>query len=342
VRNLARLWSRLDRAGRAALAVLIALAGVGLAAPILANDQPFLVIDHGSLYLPALRFVPATDFDSAMPPIRADFHSSALSHTLKSHNAIVIWAPDPHGPDSVIWRAGPAPAPPSLRNPLGTDPASRDVLAQLLYGIRLLIVFGVTLAAAAAALGIIIGAVQGYYGSKIDLFGQRLIEIWNGLPVLMLLILAASIAGRSLFTLFAAMLALTWTNLIPVIRAEFLRARRLDHVRAARALGLSDWTIIRRHILPNATASLFAYLPFTFGGSIGLLASLDFLGLGPHLAGASLGALAAEARNHLGAPWLALTAIFALAALLIPSAILGISLRDALDPRHIPAPRRGD
>lgn len=328
------LWRRLDRTGRVAVAILATLAAMGLAAPILANNQPLLVIDHGGFYLPALRFVPATAFNPGMPPIRADFHAPALLRLLRSQDAIIVWPPDPHGPGSIVWTANQAPAPPSLRDPLGTDPFGRDVLAEVLYGLRMLIVFGGVLTGAAAALGIAVGAVQGYYGGNIDLLGQRLIEIWNGLPVLMLLILAASIAARTLATLFVAMLALTWTGLIPVVRAEFLRARRLHHVRAARALGLSDWTIIHRHILPNATAPLFAYLPFTFAGSIVLLSSLDFLGLGPHLAGASFGALAAEARDHLDAPWLAVTAISGLAALLIPSALLGISLRDALDPRH--------
>ncbi len=330
------LWSRLDRSGRLAFWLLACLALLGALAPLLANAQPLLVRVHGHISLPALNIAPTSRFDPAMPAIRADFHDPALRHILQTQHALILWAPDPHGPDSLVWHANQAPAPPSLTNPLGTDAADHDVLAGLLYSLRFLFLAGLGLTLSAAAIGTIIGAIQGYYGGLTDLVGQRIVEIWNALPVLFLLIALASLLGHSLMTLLIAMLALSWTTLIPAIRAETLRARRLDHVRAAYALGLPDHRIILRHILPNASAALLANLPFSFAGAISLLASLSFLHLGPSQGAAALGALAAQARNHLDAPWLAITAIIGLALILIPSVLLGISLRQALDPRHRP------
>ena len=333
---LTRLWSKLDRAGRVAFLLLTALAVLGMLAPLLANRQPLLVLDHGKLSLPALRFTPASRFDPTLPAIRADFHDPTLRQILKSQHALLIWAPDPHGPTSLVWRARHAPAPPGWTTPLGTDATDHDVLAGLLYSLRFLFLAGLVLTLSTAAIGTILGALQGYYGGWSDLIGQRIVEIWNALPVLFLLIALASLLGHSLIALFIAMLALNWTSLIPAIRAETLRARRLDHVRAARALGLPDRLILLRHILPNASAALFANLPFSFAGSIALLASLSFLHLGPSQGSAALGALAAQARDHLNAPWLAATAIIGLAAILIPSVLLGMSLRNALDPNHPP------
>jgi microcin C transport system permease protein len=328
------LWSRLDRSGRFALLLLASLALLGILAPLLANAQPLLVLDHGEITLPALSFTPASRFDPLMPAIRADFHDPTLRHALQTQHALILWAPDPHGPNGLVWHAHQAPAPPSWTTPLGTDAADHDVLAGLLYSLRFLFLGGLGLTLSAAAIGTSIGALQGYYGGLPDLIGQRLVEIWNALPVLFLLIALASLLGHSLITLFIAMLALSWTTLIPAIRAETLRARRLDYVRAAYALGLPDHRIILRHILPNASAALLANLPFSFAGAISLLASLSFLHLGPSQGAAALGAFAAQARNHLDAPWLAITAIIGLALILIPSVLLGISLRQALDPRH--------
>ncbi len=330
----AHLWSKLDRSGRTALLVLTALALLGLLAPLLANRQPLLVLDHGTLSLPALGFTPASRFDPTLPAIRANFHDPALRHILTAQHALLIWAPDPHGPTSLVWRAHRAPASPGWTIPLGTDASDHDVLAGLLYSLRFLFLAGLLLTLSTAALGTALGALQGYYGGWPDLIGQRIVEIWNALPVLFLLIALASLLGHSLLALFIAMLALNWTSLIPAIRAETLRARRLDHVRAARALGLPDHLILLRHILPNASAVLFANLPFSFAGSISLLASLSFLNLGPGQGATSLGALAAQARDHPNAPWLAATAIIGLAAILLPSVLLGMALRNALDPNH--------
>lgn len=325
---------RLSRAGRLAAATLLLLSALALLAPLLANDAPLLVIWRGHLIIPALQTVSATRFLPESPPIAADYHDPVLRAAIRAHGTI-IWPPDPHGPFKPAWSAGPAPAPPSATTPLGTDPAGRDVLAEFLYGLRGALTFGAATAAAAGLLGAIAGSLQGYFGGLTDLLGQRLIEIWNFLPALFLLIVLATTIGTSLPLLFALVVALSWTGLVPSVRAAALRSRRLEHVRAARALGLPPATILRRHILPDATAPIAAFLPFTAAGTITLLATLAFLGFAPTGTDAGLlGRLAAEARTHLEAPWLVATAILGLFLPLAALAALGADLRAQADPHR--------
>lgn len=323
---------KLSRSGRLAAATLALLSALALLAPLLANDAPLLVVWRGQVIVPPIRTVSARRFLPNAPPIAADYHDPAIRAAIRAHGTM-IWPPDPHGPFTPSWSAGPAPAPPTAADPLGTDPAGRDILAEFLYGLRGALAFGAATAAAAGLLGTIAGSLQGYLGGLTDLLGQRLIEIWNFLPALFLLIVLAATIGTSLPVLFALVVALSWTGLVPAVRAAALRSRRLDHVRAARALGLAPATILRRHVIPDATAPLAAFLPFTAAGTISLLASLAFLGFAPAGTDAVLlGRLAAEARTHLDAPWLIVTAILGLFLPLAALAALGADLRTRADP----------
>ena len=227
----------------------------------------------------------------------------------------------------------PAPAPPSWRNWLGTDDQARDVLARVIYGVRLSVLFGFTLTLVSSVVGIAAGAVQGFYGGLIDLLFQRFIEIWSGMPQLYMLIILGSIVTPGFWVLLGFLLAFSWMNLTGVVRAEFLRGRNLDYVRAARALGVRDGAIMRRHILPNALVAVMSFLPFTLSGSVTVLASLDFLGFGLPPGSPSLGELVSQGKNNLQAPWLAATGFVVLGGLLTLLIFIGEAVRDAFDPR---------
>jgi microcin C transport system permease protein len=224
-----------------------------------------------------------------------------------------------------------------MRNLLGTDDQARDVLARVIYGLRLSVLFGFSLTAVTSVVGIIAGAVQGYYGGLMDLLFQRFIEVWNGMPELYLLIILASIITPSFWVLLIFLLLFRWMNLTGLVRAEFLRGRNLEYVRAARALGVSDITVMRRHILPNAMVATLTYLPFILSGSVTLLSTLDFLGFGLPPGSPSLGELVAQARGNLQAPWLGFTAFFVLGGVLTLLIFVGEAVRDAFDPRRLPA-----
>ncbi|MBF3094114.1 ABC transporter permease, partial [Pseudomonas aeruginosa] len=227
----------------------------------------------------------------------------------------------------------PAPAPPSAENWLGTDDQGRDVLARVIYGLRLSILFALGLTLASSLLGICAGAVQGYYGGWIDLFGQRFIEVWSGLPMLYLLIILASLVQPGVGWLLAIMLLFSWTSLVDVVRAEFLRGRHLEYVKAARTLGLGDAGVMFRHILPNAMVATLTFLPFLLCGAVTTLTALDFLGFGLPPGSPSLGELVGQGRDNLQAPWLGLTVFVVLATLLSLLVFIGEAVRDAFDPR---------
>ncbi|WP_033937079.1 ABC transporter permease, partial [Pseudomonas aeruginosa] len=229
--------------------------------------------------------------------------------------------------------ARPAPAPPSAENWLGTDDQGRDVLARVIYGLRLSILFALGLTLASSLLGICAGAVQGYYGGWIDLFGQRFIEVWSGLPMLYLLIILASLVQPGVGWLLAIMLLFSWTSLVDVVRAEFLRGRHLEYVKAARTLGLGDAGVMFRHILPNAMVATLTFLPFLLCGAVTTLTALDFLGFGLPPGSPSLGELVGQGRDNLQAPWLGLTVFVVLATLLSLLVFIGEAVRDAFDPR---------
>jgi len=246
----------------------------------------------------------------------------------------MVWPPIPYRYDTIVWNAGSfAPSPPSARDWLGTDEVSRDVLSRVIYGLRLSILFGFGLTIVASIIGIIAGAAQGFYGGLTDLFFQRFIEIWSGMPQLFLLIILSSIIAPSFWILLVFLLLFSWMTLTGVVRAEFLRARNLDYVRAAKALGVADWRIMLRHMLPNAMIATLTFLPFILSDSVTLLASLDFLGFGMPPGSPSLGELVSEAKDNLQAPWLGFTAFITLAGILILLIFIGEAVRDSFDPR---------
>ncbi|HQT64145.1 MAG: ABC transporter permease [Acidocella sp. 20-57-95] len=336
--RLSPLWQRrlavfrAHRRGRLSLSIFACVFVVSMAANFIANDKPLLMAYRGQLYIPAVQFIPETTFGDYLPT-EADFTNPTIKAAINAHGWM-LWPPIPYSYDTIVWNAGPmAPAPPSARNWLGTDEVSRDVLARVIYGLRISILFGFGLTIAASLIGIIAGAVQGFYGGLTDLLFQRFIEIWSGMPQLFLLIILASIIAPSFWVLLLFLLLFSWMTLTGVVRAEFLRARNLDYVRAAKALGVPDWRIMARHMLPNAMIATLTFLPFILSDSVTVLASLDFLGFGMPPGAPSLGELVSEAKNNLQAPWLACTAFATLGGILILLIFIGEAVRDAFDPR---------
>jgi microcin C transport system permease protein len=216
---------------------------------------------------------------------------------------------------------------------LGTDDQGRDVVARLLYGFRISVLFGLVLTVFSSVIGILIGAVSGYFGGWTDLLFQRFIEIWTAIPSLYLLLIISSVIAPSFWTLLLILLLFSWVTLVGLVRAEFLRGRNFEYVEAARALGVSNWTIMRRHLLPNAMVSTITFLPFILGGSITTLTSLDFLGLGLPAGSPSLGEMLAQGKDNLQAPWLAFTAFITISLMLSLLVFVGEAVRDAFDPR---------
>ena len=249
----------------------------------------------------------------------------------------MIWPAIPYNfATTVKDLPSPAPSPPSARNLLGTDDQGRDVLARVIYGLRLSVLFGFSLTAVTSVVGIIAGAVQGYYGGLTDLLFQRFIEVWNGMPELYLLIILASIITPSFWVLLIFLLLFRWMNLTGLVRAEFLRGRNLEYVRAARALGVSDITVMWRHILPNAMVATLTYLPFILSGSVTLLSTLDFLGFGLPPGSPSLGELVAQAQEQPAGIVAGFTAFFVLGGVLTLLIFVGEAVREAFDPRRLP------
>ena len=324
---------RAHKRGYWSLLIFAALFTVCLFAEVVANDRPLLVRFDGALYAPVLRDYSEDTFGPEFLPVEADFSDPALRSAIEARGWIV-WPPIPHRYDASVKDLGrPAPSPPDGRNLLGTDDQARDVLARVIYGFRISVLFGFTLTAVSSVIGILAGAVQGFYGGLTDLLFQRFIEIWSGMPQLLLLIILASIITPSFWVLLLFLLAFSWMALTGVVRAEFLRGRNLDYVRAAQALGVSDWGIMRRHILPNALVATLTFLPFTLSGSVTVLATLDFLGFGLPPGSASLGELVAQGKNNLQAPWLGFSAFLVLGGLLTLLIFIGEAVRDAFDPR---------
>jgi len=304
---------------------------VSLAANFVANDKPLLVEYRGHFYAPVVERVAGTVFGAGFLPTEADYADPAVQAAIHAQGW-EVWPPVRFNAASIVWNVD-APSPPSAQNFLGTDADARDVLARVIYGLRVSILFGFSLTAAASVIGILAGAVQGFYGGWVDLLGQRFIEVWSGLPQLFLLIVLASLITPGFFTLLLFLLLFSWTALTGMVRAEFLRARRLDYVRAARALGVGDVRIMARHILPNAAIAVVTFVPFLLADSIVLLASLDFLGVGLPPGAASLGELVAEAKDHPEAPWLGMTAFVVLGGVLLLLVFIGEAVREAFDPR---------
>ncbi len=323
---------RANRRGYWSLWIFAVLFVVTLFAEFIANEKPLLIYYDGGLYFPIFETYPETDFGGTLPT--ATDYSDPYVKALIDEKGFILEPLIPYGFDSVAWNSTePAPAPPSADHWLGTDDQARDVVARLIYGFRISVLFGFAFTAVAAIIGVSIGAIQGYFGGWIDLFGQRFIEIWSGLPVLFLLIIMASLVEPTFWWLLGVTVLFGWMGFVGVVRAEFLRARNFDYVRAARALGARDFTIMHRHVLPNAMVATLTFMPFTLAGSVTILTSLDFLGVGLPPGSASLGELLAQGRSNLQAPWLGLTGFFTLAIMLTLLIFIGEAVRDAFDPR---------
>ncbi len=305
---------------------------VTLLAELIANDKPLVVNYDGHYYFPIVKSYPETTFGGEFET-ETNYRDPYVDNLIDQHGWM-IWPLIHYSYNTVNYDLPvPAPAPPSSENLLGTDDQGRDVLARLIYGFRISVLFGLTLTLFSSLFGVTAGAIQGYFGGLTDLVFQRFMEVWSGMPVLYLLIILASLVQPNFWWLLGLMLLFSWMALVPVVRAEFLRARNLDYVKAARALGLSTPRIISRHVLPNAMVATLTFMPFILNGSITTLTSLDFLGFGLPLGSPSLGEMLNQGKNNLHAPWLGITTFFVLAIMLTLLIFIGEAVRDAFDPR---------
>lgn len=327
---------RQNRRGYVSFWIFMVLFCLALPAEFVANDRPLLVRFDHHWYVPVLFDYSEDAFGPDFLPTEADYTDPDVVKAIDAHGWM-IWPLVPFHYDTIVKNLRqPAPSPPTWRDPLGTDDQARDVLARAIYGFRISILFGFVLTVFSSAVGIAAGAVQGYYGGLTDLLFQRFIEIWNGMPQLFLLIILASVITPGFWVLLAFLLLFSWMNLTGVVRAEFLRGRNLEYVRAAKALGVSDLLVMWRHILPNAMVATLTYVPFILSGSITILSSLDFLGFGLPPGSPSLGELVAQGKNNLQAPWLGITAFVVLGGTLTLLIFIGEAVRDAFDPRRMP------
>jgi microcin C transport system permease protein len=340
---------RHNRLGYWSFLIFTALFVTSLFAEFIANDRPLVVSYKGEILFPVLIDYPDEKFGGfyARPNYR-----SAETRAEIADNGWAIWPPIPYSYDTIIdGLPTPSPSPPTWmlteaqcqnvgkpcsaleKHWLGTDNTTRDVLARIIYGFRISVLFGLILALISSVIGVIAGAVQGYFGGWVDLALQRFIEVWSGIPTLYLIIIISAFIEPGFFVLLGILLLFSWVSLVGVVRAEFLRARNFEYVRAARALGLSNIRIMSRHLLPNAMVATLTFLPFILNGSIGTLTSLDFLGFGLPPGSASLGELLAQGKDNIQAPWLGLTGFFVVAVMLSLLVFAGEAVRDAFDPR---------
>ena len=358
-----RRWRNFTRNRRAywSLWIFAVMFTLSLFAEFIANDKPILVNYHGEMYMPIFNFYAETEFGGDFqteaayrdPEVICLIASGGLEDCFDDPEGILeqidagtfdttsegfaqgwaIWPPIPYSYDTAVDRPGAAPLPPNGENLLGTDGTKRDVLARVIHGFRLSIVFTLIVTGLATIIGIAAGAVQGFFGGWLDLIFQRVIEIWTSTPSLYVIIIMFAILGRSFWLLVFLLVLFSWTSLVGVVRAEFLRARNLEYVRAARALGVGNTMIMFRHMLPNAMVATLTMLPFLITGTISSLAVLDFLGFGLPSSAPSLGELTLQAKQNLQAPWLAFTAFFTFAIMLSLLVFIFEGIRDAFDPR---------
>ncbi len=356
-----RRWANFRKNGRAfwSLIIFLVLFGLSLFAEFIANDKPILVNYRGDYYTPIFNFYAETEFGGDFrteaayrdPEVKCLIRTGGLEECFDDPEGLIelvdgggtpvgdfdkgwmIWPLIPYSYDTPVDRPGAAPLPPNGKNLLGTDDTKRDVVARVIYGFRLSIMFTLIVTTLASIIGIIAGAVQGYFGGWLDLIFQRIIEIWGATPSLYIIIIVFAILGRSFWLLVFLMVLFGWTGLVGVVRAEFLRARNLEYVRAAKALGVSNWTIMFRHMLPNAMVATLTFLPFIVTGTIAGLASLDFLGYGLPSSAPSLGELTLQGKQNLQAPWLGFTAFFVFSFMLSLLVFIFEGVRDAFDPR---------
>ena len=321
-----------NRRGMISLVLFGLMFFLSLFAEGLANDRPILIRYDGHFYMPILRDYPETTFGGDLPT-NADYLDTGLRKSIDA-KGWMLWPLIPYRYDTILTGEGrKALLPPSLAHPLGTDDLARDVLARLLYGFRISVLFGFILTILSSIVGIAAGAIQGYFGGWVDLGFQRFLEVWSSMPTIYLLIILASFIQPGFWVLLGIMLLFSWMTLVGYVRAEFLRGRNFDYVRAARALGMLDVRIMMRHILPNAMTASLTFLPFILAGSVTTLTALDFLGFGLPPGSPSLGELVLQGKNNLNAPWLALTAFITIASMLSLLVFIGEAVRDAFNPR---------
>jgi len=331
----ARAWRRFkrNRLGYWSLVLFCLLVVGSLFAEVLSNDRPLVARYEGTTYFPMVKDYAETvfggDFDTT-----TDYLDPFIREQLTKGDNWAIYAPNPYGPQTLNYFAKlPNPSPPTLDNLLGTDDRGRDLLAQLIYGFRVSVLFALALTVIGVLLGVVTGAIQGFFGGKTDLAFQRFIEIWGSMPELYLLIIFSAVFAPSISLLLILLSLFGWMGLSDYVRAEFLRNRQLDYVRAARALGLSNWQIIWRHVLPNSLTPVVTFLPFRMSAAILALTSLDFLGLGVPPGTPSLGELLSQGKNNIDAWWISLSTFAVLVITLLLLTFMGDALRDALDPR---------
>lgn len=331
-----RRWHRFrsNRRGYWSLLVFTFFFALSLGSELISNDRPLVVSFEDTLYFPILRTYPETTFGGDFET-EADYRDPYILEKITSHGNWALFPPNPHSYNSINMEIeGPVPSPPTADNLLGTDDRGRDVLARLIYGFRLSVLFGFALTLVGTVLGIIAGAVQGYFGGKVDLIFQRFIEIWSAMPELYLLIIFAAIFKPSVLLLLILLSLFGWMGLSDYVRAEFLKGRNMDYVMAARALGVGNLTIMFRHLLPNGMTPVITFLPFRMSGAILALTSLDFLGLGVPPSTPSLGELLAQGKSNIEAWWLSLTTFLVLVGTLVLLVFIGEALRETFDTRH--------
>ena len=323
-----------NRRGYWSLWIFLALFLVTLFAEFVANGKPLLVYYDGGIHVPVFKAYPETTFGGEFET-EADYRDPYVD-ALIDDKGWMIWPLVRYNHRTVAWDlATPAPSPPDSEHWLGTDDQARDVLARVIYGFRISVLFGFTLTIISAIVGVAAGAVQGYFGGLIDLLFQRFMEIWGGLPTLFLLIILASVVEPNFWWLLGMLLLFSWMGFVGVVRAEFLRARNFDYIRAARALGQTDTAIMFRHVLPNALVATLTFMPFTLAGSVTVLTSLDFLGIGLPPGSASLGDLLAQGKANPAAAWLGITGFVVISLMLSLLIFIAEAVRDALDPRKL-------
>lgn len=320
-----------NRRGYISLWIFVILFIISLSAELLINNKPILVEYQGQYYFPIVHNYPETTFGGEFSTATNYLDPIVSQHI--EQDGFMLWPPFRYSYNTLVYNTTSTfPTPPSSEHWLGTTDAGFDVLANIVYGFRISMLFAIALTIITSFIGIIIGALQGYYGGRVDLLGQRFIEIWSGLPVLFVIILLSSIMPLNFWWLLAITVIFGWMGLVGVVRAEFLRTRNFDYIRAARALGVSDSKIMFKHMLPNAMVATLTFLPFILCGSISTLTSLDFLGFGLPLDSPSLGRLLLQGKNNLQAPWLGISAFLVIATLLSLLIFIGEAVRDAFDP----------
>ena len=318
---------RANKRGYFSLLIFLLLAAITFPAEIITNDKPLIIRYKGHFFFPVLVEYPESVFGGFLAI--TDYRNSFIEEEITAHGWMV-WPPFRYSYQTINRNPETSvPSPPTRENPLGTDNQARDVLARLIYGFRTTILFSSLLTFLSYIFGIVAGAVQGYSGGAIDLVFQRFIEVWNGLPLLFILIILFSILSPGFWLLLCVLLFFNWTGLAGIVRAEFLRTRNFTYIKAAKALGVSNFDIMRKHMLPNAMAAALSFLPFTFVSAITLLIVLDFMGLGLPPGTASLGELLSQGRANMQAPWLGVTGFLSIAVTLVLIVFISEAVRDA-------------